>query len=88
MTKIQKALALINTFAAGDTKRAGSLLAEGYTHHNLADGTCRDAFGGSITCLASAPVRTSVNNVRAFAADRVQLRRDGRADRLRHLPLR
>ena len=36
MTKIEKALALINTFATGDTEKAASLLAEGYIQHNLA----------------------------------------------------
>lgn len=67
MTNIQKALALINTFATGDTETAGSLLAEGYIQHNLAYGTGRDAFVGSVVYLASAPVKTTVNNIRAFA---------------------
>ena len=67
MTNIQKALALINTFATGDTETAASLLAEGYIQHNLAYGTGRDAFVGSVVYLASAPVKTTVNNIRAFA---------------------
>lgn len=66
MTNTQKALALINTFATGDTKKAESLLAEGYIQHNLAYGTGRDAFVGSVAYLASAPVKTTVNNIRAF----------------------
>ena len=66
MTKIEKALALINTFATGDTEKAASLLAEGYIQHNLAYGTGRDAFVGSVAYLASAPVKTTVNNIRAF----------------------
>ncbi len=66
MTKIEKALALINTFATGDTEKASSLLAEGYIQHNLAYGTGRDAFVGSVSYLASAPVKTNVNNIRAF----------------------
>ena len=66
MTKIEKALALINTFATGDTEKAASLLAEGYIQHNLAYGTGRDAFVGSVAWLASAPVKTTVNNIRAF----------------------
>lgn len=41
MTNIEKALALINTFATGDTEKAASLLAEGYIQHNLAYGTGR-----------------------------------------------
>ena len=57
MTNIEKALALINTFATGDTEKAASLLAEGYIQHNLAYGTGRDAFVGSVAWLASAPVK-------------------------------
>ena len=44
MTNKDKALALINTFATGDTDAAKNLLAEGYIQHNLAYGTGRDAF--------------------------------------------
>ncbi len=66
MTNIEKATALINTFATGDTKTAKGLLAEGYIQHNLAYGTGRDAFLGSVEYLASAPVKTTVNNIRAF----------------------
>lgn len=66
MKNIEKALALINTFATGDTEKAVSLLAEGYIQHNLAYGTGRDAFVGSVAWLASAPVKTTVQNIRAF----------------------
>ena len=66
MTNIQKALALISTFASGDTETAKSLLAEGYIQHDLAYATGRDAFVGSVAYLASASVKTTVNNVRAF----------------------
>ena len=65
-TQIEKALTLINTFATGDTETAASLLAEGYIQHNLAYGTGRDAFLDSVEYLASAPVKTTVNNIRAF----------------------
>ena len=72
MSNLNKALALINTFASGDTEKAASLLAEGYIQHNLAYGTGRDAFVGSVAYLASAPVKTTVNNIRAFEdADKV-----------------
>lgn len=64
--QIDKALALIGTFASGDTELAASLLDEGYIQHNLAYGTGRDAFVGSVEYLASAPVKTTVNNIRAF----------------------
>lgn len=66
MTNTQKALELIGTFATGDTEKAASLLAEGYIQHNLAYGTGREAFVGSVSYLASAPVKTTVKNIRAF----------------------
>lgn len=66
MTNTEKALTLIHTFANGDTKTASELLAENYIQHNLAYGTGRDAFVGSVAYLASAPVRTTVENIRAF----------------------
>ena len=66
MTNKDKALALINTFATGDTEAAAKLLAEGYIQHNLAYGTGRDAFVGSVAYLASAPAKTTVKNIRAF----------------------
>ena len=66
MTNKEKALALIGTFASGDTKAAALLLAEGYIQHNLSYGTGRDAFISSVEYLASAPVKTTVKNIRAF----------------------
>ena len=66
MTNKEKALALIETFATGDTAKAKELLAKGYIQHNLAYGTGADAFVGSVEYLASAPVKTVVNNIRAF----------------------
>ena len=66
MKNIEKALELINTFATGDTEKAASLLDAGYIQHNLAYGTGRDAFVGSVQYLASAPVKTTVNNIRAY----------------------
>lgn len=62
----KKALELIETFATGDTKKAANLLDENYIQHNLAYGTGRDAFVGSVEYLASAPVKTTVRNIRAF----------------------
>ena len=66
MKNTEKALELINTFATGDAEKAASLLAEDYMQHNLAYGTGRDAFVGSVQYLASAPVKTTVNNIRAY----------------------
>ena len=62
----EKALALISTFATGDTDTARDLLADDYIQHNLAYGTGADAFIGSVEYLASADVKTTVNNIRAF----------------------
>ncbi len=74
MTNKEKALALINTFVSGDTDKAKELLAEGYIQHNPAYGTGAEAFIGSVAYLASAPVKTTVNNIRAFEdGDRVFL---------------
>ena len=66
MTNKEKALALIETFATGDTKKAKELLAENYIQHNLAYGTGADAFIGAVQYLASVPIKTTVNNIRAF----------------------
>ncbi len=66
MTNIEKAISLISTFAIGNTAAAHDLLAEGYIQHNLSYGTGRDAFIGSVAYLAAAPVKTTVNNIRAF----------------------
>ena len=48
----EKALALISTFATGDTDTARDLLADDYIQHNLAYGTGADAFIGSVEYLA------------------------------------
>ena len=57
MTNIEKALALINTFATGDLPKkpplCGGRLIFGTT---LPYGLGRDAFVGSVAWLASAPV--------------------------------
>ena len=66
MTNKEKALALINTFATGDIEKAKELLAPEYIQHNLAYGTGAEAFAGSVAYLASAPAKTTVNNIRAF----------------------
>lgn len=66
-TNTKKALDLIGSFASGDTSVAKNLLTENYIQHNLAYGTGRDAFVGSIEYLASAPIKTTVNNIRSFA---------------------
>ena len=66
MTNKEKALALIGTFSSGDTAKARELLANNYIQHNLAYGTGADAFVGAVEYLASAPVKTTVNNIRAY----------------------
>lgn len=64
---IESALALINTFANGDAELAATLLDEGYIQHNLAYGTGRDAFVGSVEYLAAVDAPTTVNTIRSFA---------------------
>ena len=66
MTNKEKALALIGTFVSGDTAKAKELLAPGYIQHNLTFGTGADAFVAAVEGLAQAPVKTTVNNIRAF----------------------
>ena len=66
MTNKEKAIALIGTFVSGDTAKAKELLALGYIQHNLAFGTGADAFVAAVEGLAQAPVKTTVNNIRAF----------------------
>ena len=65
-TQTEKALALIDTFATGDTDIAKELLAEDYIQHNIAYGTGRDAFISSVGYLASVDEKTTVENIRAF----------------------
>jgi len=65
-TNTEKALALIGTFASGDTETARELLDENYIQHNLAYGTGEDAFIGSVEYLASADGKTTVENIRSF----------------------
>lgn len=66
MKNTEKALALIGTFATGDVEKARELLADGYIQHNLAFGTGAAAFIGAVAGLNAAPVKTTVNNIRAF----------------------
>lgn len=65
-TNTEKALALIGTFASGDTETARELLDENYIQHNLAYGTGEDAFISSVEYLASTDVKTTVENIRSF----------------------
>ncbi|MDO4269172.1 MAG: LysM peptidoglycan-binding domain-containing protein, partial [Eubacteriales bacterium] len=66
LSQTQKALALINTFATGDTETARSLLKDDYIQHNLDFGSGADAFVSAVAGLAQAPVKTTVSNIRAF----------------------
>lgn len=65
-SQIDDAIALINSFASGDTAVAQELLKEDYIQHNLAYGTGRDAFVGSVEYLSAAEEETTVKNIRAF----------------------
>ena len=66
MTKKEKAMELIHTFATGNAEQAASLLAKDYIQHNLAYGTGRNAFVESVQYLANAPVKTTVETLRAY----------------------
>jgi len=66
MSNINKALELINTFTTGNTEKARELLDPSYIQHNLVYGTGADAFIGSVEYLNNAPVKTTVNNIRAY----------------------
>lgn len=66
INQIDNALALINSFATGDITVAQKLLKEDYIQHNLAYGTGRDAFVGSVEYLSAAEEKTTVENIRAF----------------------
>ena len=77
MTNTEKALALINTFATGNTEKSSELLAENYIQHNLAYGTGRDAFVGSVSYLASAPVKNNCKQYSCFRGRRQGVLADG-----------
>ncbi|MBR0276972.1 MAG: nuclear transport factor 2 family protein, partial [Clostridia bacterium] len=62
----EKALALIGSFASGDTSVADEVLADGYIQHNLAYGTGKAAFISAVEGLKATGVPTTVKNVRAF----------------------
>lgn len=65
-TNSEKALALINSFASGDTSAAKEYLTADYIQHNLAYGTGKEAFVGSVEYLGAAETKTTVKNVRSF----------------------
>lgn len=65
-TNTEKALAVIETFASGDTQPVLDYMAEGYIQHNPDYATGRAAFIESVEGLAAAPAKTTVDNVRAF----------------------
>jgi predicted SnoaL-like aldol condensation-catalyzing enzyme len=66
MNNKEKAIALISSFATGDVTVSQEILKEDYIQHNLLYGTGRDAFAGSIAYLGSAPIKTTVKNIRVF----------------------
>ena len=63
---IQNAKKLINTFATGDLELARQLLALDYIQHNQAYATGADAFITAVEALAQAPIKTTVETIRAF----------------------
>ena len=69
MTNKDKALALINTFATGDTDVAKNLLAEGYIQHNtgIADGL--SGLGAALEALGKQGVQMIYNQTYQILAD-------------------
>ena len=68
MTNTEKAIALINTFATGDTEKASELLAENYIQHNtgIADGL--SGLGAALEALGKQGIQmiyTTVHQVLA-----------------------
>ncbi|MDO4908419.1 MAG: nuclear transport factor 2 family protein [Corynebacterium sp.] len=63
---VDKALALINTFATGDTDLATSLLASNYKQHNLTVADGAEGFINAVEGLKAANVPVTVRNVRSF----------------------
>lgn len=63
---IQNAKTLINTFVTGDIDLASQLLAPEYIQHNQDFANGADAFLAAAKGLAEAPVKTTVNTIRAF----------------------
>ena len=69
MTNKDKALALINTFATGDTDVAKNLLAEGYIQHNtgIADGL--SGLGAALEALGKQGVQMIYDQTYQVLAD-------------------
>ena len=69
MTNKDKALALINTFATGDTDAAKNLLAEGYIQHNtgIADGLSR--LGAALEALGKQGIQMIYDQTYQVLAD-------------------
>ena len=69
MTNKDKALALINTFATGDTDAAKNLLAEGYIQHNtgIADGL--SGLGAALEALGKQGVQMIYDQTYQILAD-------------------
>ena len=69
MTNKDKALALINTFATGDTDAAKNLLAEGYIQHNtgIADGL--SGLGAALEALGKQGIQMIYDKTYQVLAD-------------------
>jgi predicted SnoaL-like aldol condensation-catalyzing enzyme len=66
MTHIEIAKSLVGTFVTGDVATAEAAALPSYKQHNLAFGDGRDAFIAAVTGLQEAPVKTTLETVRAF----------------------
>ena len=69
MTNIEKALALIDTFATGDTKKAASLLAEGYIQHNISIADGLSGLGAALAAMAEQGISMVYDKTHMVLAD-------------------
>ena len=69
MTNKEKALALINTFASGDTEKAKELLSPGYIQHNTAIADGLSGLGAALAAMAEQGITMVYNKTHMVLAD-------------------
>ena len=69
MTNKEKALALIGTFATGDTTKVKELLADGYIQHNISIADGLSGLGSVLAALAEQGIQMIYNETHFVLAD-------------------
>ena len=69
MTNKEKALALIGTFATGDTTKVKELLADGYIQHNISIADGLSGLGSALAALAEQGIQMIYNKTHFVLAD-------------------